>query len=241
MSRWIRSLVLAVCLLTPGAAFADENAEENARLLESAPNGCGAGWTIYLVPDSLPLFHCSFREACDAHDDCYGKCAGREGDPSAPDCGYLRCKPGGDLYQSTTCTTDFKWTQLALKAQSRRGTCDRQIGKDIVAANLGKAVCIAFSFAYERAVKSFGETHFRGFGAKHQIRQSKEDYEAAIREFFRNGTQTEFEAFNANPPSFDEDLKYVPGEGLVNIKHAPLGTPATPRANRRGPRERHTP
>jgi hypothetical protein len=48
--------------------------------------------------------------------------------------------------------------------------------------------------------------------------QPKEEYDKAIRDFFRHGTPAEFEQFNASPPSFGDPLKYEPGKGLINVK-----------------------
>jgi hypothetical protein len=48
------------------------------------------------------------------------------------------------------------------------------------------------------------------------VLQSKDDYDAAIRAFFLHGAPEEFEAFNAHPPALDQDLAYVPGQGLIN-------------------------
>lgn len=195
-----------------------EDSKKNVELLKSQPNGCGAGWTVYLVPDSIPLIKCTFKAACDAHDNCYGKCTGRSTDSSAPECEYLRCKADGDLYKSKQCKTSVKFTKLWVEAEKRRSVCDAAIGKDILTNNLGRSVCQAFSYAYEKAVRTFGEVHFQGLDdVTVKIEQSKEDYEGAIREFFVKGSEEEFEAFNASPPSFEEDLKYVPGKGLVNV------------------------
>lgn len=219
MVRDLRALLLFFLFVTSSATWAAD-AKKNAEMLKSEPNGCGAGWTVYLVPDSIPLFDCSFKEACDAHDNCYGKCTGREKDRAAPECEYLRCKPDGDLYRSRECRTTIKFARLAIEAERRRSQCDVSIGDDILAGNPGRAVCRAFAYAYAKAVKSFGESHFQGLDAvTGSVTQSKEDYEAAIRDFFRKGTEAEFQAFNDSPPSFKKNLKYVPGRGLINVGH----------------------
>jgi hypothetical protein len=198
-------------------AASAEDAKKNAELLGSAPNGCGAGWTVYLVPDSIPLFRCTFRAACDGHDNCYGKCSGRALDTTAPECEYLRCKAGGDLFNSAQCKTSIRLTKLAVEAQARRKTCDLGLGSAIVANNIGRPVCQAFGYAYEKAVRSFGNPNFQGLdNVASTLKQPKEEYEAAIREFFRKGTDAEFAKFNANPPSFELPLKYVEGRGLIN-------------------------
>jgi hypothetical protein len=204
--------------LTSSGAIA-EDARKNAELLASSPNGCGAGWSTYLVLDSIPLLQCTFKAACDAHDNCYGKCSGRMTDPTAPECEYLRCRAGGDLFSSGQCKTSIKLTKLAVEAQKRRKTCDVGLGNDIVANNVGRPVCQAFGYVYEKAVRNFGDPNFQGIdSAPSTIKQSKEEYEAAIREFFRKGTTAEFEKFNASPPSLDSSLKYVEGQGLTNVQ-----------------------
>lgn len=139
-------------------------------------------------------------------------------DPNAPECEYLRCRPDGDLINSGQCKTSIKFTKLALEAQNRRKTCDVSLGSDIVASNVGKAVCRAFGYVYAKAVRNFGDPNFVGLDAvPATLKQSREEYEAAIREFFQKGSAAEFEKFNAIPPSMDSSLKYVEGRGLINI------------------------
>ena len=157
-----------------------------------------------------------FRAACDEHDGCYGKCEGRVKDTSAPQCEYLRCRKGGDLYKSAQCNTDARLKQLESDAQMRRQKCDIAIAAKIREINSGKPVCQAFSYAYEYAVKRFGDPFFKGIRPSANA-LNQEEYERAIREFFLHGSDAEFEAFNANPPDFSKALKYEPGEGLVNV------------------------
>jgi len=217
----MRSRVMASCLLlllSQVSIAHAEDAKANAKLLESKPNGCGSGWSVYLVPDSIPLANCTFRAACDEHDGCYGKCEGRVKDRSAPQYEYLRCRTGGDLSTSAKCKTDAKLIKLDREAQKRRSLCDSEIGAKIRKINLGKPVCQAFAYVYEKAVREFGDPHFQGIRATASTPdQSEDEYEEAIREFFRHGSAQEFEAFNARPPSLQAPLKYVPGKGLVNI------------------------
>ena len=212
---FVRFAGLLLLSLLCATAHADD-AKSNAELLKSQPNGCGSGWSVYLVPDSIPLAHCTFRAACDGHDDCYGKCEGRVQDRRAPQCEYLRCREGGDLYNSPRCQSDPKFAKLDREAQKRRSKCDAKIGAKIREINEGKPVCQAFAYVYENAVKRFGDPYFKGIRIS-SLLQSKDDYDAAIREFFRRGTPAEFEAFNAHPPSFDGDLSYEPGKGLINV------------------------
>jgi hypothetical protein len=211
----------ALLLLTLHATQA-QDAKTNAELLKSAPNGCGAGWSIYLVPDSIPVAQCRFKAACDAHDNCYGKCEGRARDPKAPECEYLRCRKGGDLDGASVCETSAKFSRLAGAAIDRRRKCDVSLGQQIREDNKEKWVCAAFAYVYEHAVKTFGDAYFQGLDAvAGNIKQPKEEYDAAIREFFRQGTPAEFGAFLDNPPDLTKDIRYVKGKGLVNASANP--------------------
>ena len=116
-SLFLRAAVLLLLLLQCTSARADD-AKKNAELLKSQPNGCGSGWSVYLVLDSIPLAHCTFRAACDGHDDCYGKCEGRVQDRRAPQCEYLRCRQGGDLFKQPACQSDPKFAKLDRERRS---------------------------------------------------------------------------------------------------------------------------
>jgi hypothetical protein len=216
MTSRIALLFFLALPLAASAGRADE-AETNAKLLASQPNGCGSGWTVYLTPNSIPLGICTFRAACDEHDGCYGKCEGRVQDTSAPQCEYLRCRKRGDLHGASRCVADGKLNRLEREAQKRRAACDTAIAAKINEINPGKAVCQDFAFIFENAVKVFGDQFFAGARRlANGPHQSQEDYEAAIREFFQHGTPAEFEAFNANRPDLHEAIRYEAGKGLVN-------------------------
>jgi hypothetical protein len=212
-SLFLRAAALLLLLLQCTSARADD-AKKNVELLKSQPNGCGSGWSVYLVLDSIPLAHCTFRAACDGHDDCYGKCEGRVQDRRAPQCEYLRCRQGGDLFKQPACQSDPKFAKLDREVK-RRSKCDAEIGAKIREINEGRPVCQAFAYVYENAVKRFGDPFFKGLRIS-ELLQSKDDYDAAIRAFFLHGAPEEFEAFNAHPPALDQDLAYVPGQGLIN-------------------------
>lgn len=213
--------VAALAFILSTAAALCEDAKENAKLLEAAPNGCGSSWNTYLVPDSIPLLKCTFRKACDDHDGCYGKCLGRIRDPQAPQCEYLRCNKGGDLHGTPECDESIKLAQLFKSAMDRRRSCDVNIGRAIREGNTGRPVCQAFAYVYEKAVKDLGESYFSGLDPTAQaVGQPQHEYELAIREFFKKGSPAEFEAFNTSPPSFTAPLKFVPGRGLVNVPKA---------------------
>lgn len=101
-------------------------------------NGCGSGRIAFLVPDNTMLSSCKFKNACDRHDICYG-----------------RCLPGGNLAGNSTCGV------VEAKAL-RRQTCDTAMQRDIIADNAGKSVCSLYASVYRFAVQLMGEQYFRG-------------------------------------------------------------------------------
>lgn len=180
-------------------------------------NGCGSGWNTWLVPDSIPVLECKFNEACNKHDLCYGKCEKYPQDHIQPECEYLRCKKGGDLYQSNKCDTDVHLTKLITDAKTRKSKCDDSLYNDINNNNPGKAVCRSVAIVYKLAVKNWGEGSFHGITATGEtINQPKSEYDGAIKDFFKYGTKEQFEAFvqaydkgNVNlekPLQFDKTL-----------------------------------
>lgn len=186
-------------------------------------NGCGSGWNVWVVPDSIPILNCQFRDACNKHDICYGKCEGS----NAPECAYLRCKSGGDLYGSDQCRTDLALLRSWTDSQARKATCDHNLGDTIVSANPGRFVCGALGIVYRKAVKEWGGSAFSGLGDGQTIeawRQPKDEYDKAIRDFFRLATPEQFEDFirsqnSSNPKvKFNHPLRFDPERGLVNIR-----------------------
>jgi hypothetical protein len=106
-------------------------------------NGCGAqnGWSGYLVPNSLLLINCDFKESCDKHDLCYG-----------------RCLKGGDLFGKPECLNDSSDQQR----QVRRQICDIALQTDIHAKNSKKPVCGVYASIYRWAVENFASKAFQG-------------------------------------------------------------------------------
>ena len=190
-------------------------------------NGCGSGWNVWLVPDSIPVLGCQLKEACNRHDLCYGKCESKE----SQECAYLRCKSGGDLYESDRCRTDITLLRSLAESRERKALCDQKLSADITSANAGKFACAAVGIVYRLAVKEWGDSAFSGFDDETTIeawRQPKEEYDKAIRDFFLHGTQEQFEAFvrtqdgNSSKVNFDRPLRFDAERGLINtrIPHA---------------------
>ncbi len=185
-------------------------------------NGCGSGWNVWLVPDSIPLADCSFGGSCDRHDVCYGHCDGQ----TIGACAYLRCKNGGDLHGSDQCKTDMSLLTSQVDAAKRRVGCDAKFYADLRAANLGKMVCAALAIVYRDAVKEWGDAAFSGAGGMPippAWKQPQQDYNAAIRDFFREGSAAQFDAFvrsnDAHRPNvlLSRPLRFDAEAGLVNL------------------------
>ena len=203
-------LVILTCMVWSAASIA-----------QTLPNGCGSGWSTYLVPNSLPIVRCQFKQACDEHDLCYGKCE----TSTADKCEYRRCRPGGDLYKSDECITNPRLINAMAEATSRRQTCDSSLSERIRALNTAKAVCAAFAIVYRDAVKAFGDGAWAGADL-FQFQGPPPDqaaYEEAIREFFKNGKEEQFarlvQGADAGRPvvNLKKAIKFSPTAGLVNV------------------------
>lgn len=186
-------------------------------------NGCGSGWNVWVVPDSIPLARCTFASCCNDHDFCYGKCEGR----TDSQCSYLRCKRGGDLFRSDRCKTDMSLVKSALDANKRRATCDNKFYEDMRAINKGKWVCEALAIVYRDAVKEWGDASFSGVDAIAAVpawKQSPSAYNAALREFFKSGSQEQFASFvkaaDQGQPlvQLKQPVRFDRARGLVNVR-----------------------
>lgn len=128
-------------------------------------NGCGSGWNAYLVPDSLPLGVCDFKQACDNHDICYGKClpdTPEQTTTASPRCAYLDCKAGGKLNANKEVCGQPLYVNSLRDAISRKQTCDERFYTELAVFNRDRLVCRAFGLLYREAVKRFGEGAFAG-------------------------------------------------------------------------------
>lgn len=185
---------------------------------KSLPNGCGTGWNRYFVPDSIPVLQCNFKEACNAHDNCYARCEDR----IDQECEYRRCRPGGDLDGKPVCFTDARYLTLANEAGQRRKVCDMRFYSDIRKLNIGKMSCRAFAVIYRDAVKLWGGSAFIGVEQAPELTQQQQDYEKAIRDFFVQGTEAQFkrivEEDEAERKVVDmkRNVQFTKESGLVN-------------------------
>lgn len=217
--QWIVGC-LALCMTTTVVAQASMSPKP-----QTMPNGCGSGWSRWLVPNSLPLLKCKFESSCNAHDICYGQCEGRQDDPKHPECAYLACKPGGALYGSSKCETDIDMVDNLANAASRRKRCDVTLADNIRKANTDRPVCQAFAKVYKLAVQRFGWDPFIGIDpTSARAGQSQEDFDNELRKFFLNGTDQQFNRFVQATESsgasvdFSKPIKFDSGVGLVNTK-----------------------
>lgn len=186
------------------------------------PNGCGSGWNTNLVPDKIYLLQCTMKNACDAHDTCYGVCENR----TDGECVYRRCRAGGDMEGAPACRVDLKFLKSESDAASRRSVCDAKFSVAIVESNPERWACKAVAIIYREAVKRWGDSSFSGYGSWDQPAawsQSQLDYEQAIANFIASSSEESFmrfvKSFESGTPevNFCGRLQYVNGAGLKNI------------------------
>jgi len=124
-----RAFFAAFLLLVPSLAIAAPQCKAN---------GCGPdGFIGRLVPNHF--FHeCEFKNCCDSHDVCYGRCLG--------------C---GDLHGSPACDDPAK-------RAARKAVCDDALYNDINRVNANKILCKGFAYAYWSAVSLAGGGFFHG-------------------------------------------------------------------------------
>jgi hypothetical protein len=137
--------ILVFLIATPAFAF---------DLPANVPNGCGTSDWGAVVPDKSFITRCRFKEACDQHDVCYG-----------------RCLPGGTLFGQSTCADQ--------KARSeRRIGCDSALYSDIASLNEDRIICRAYGSLYRWAVIRFGEDAFHGASSALQQIDKLNDFQA---------------------------------------------------------------
>lgn len=213
----MRQLIIFLILII---SFTGNNS--NAQSLSSdvpIANGCGSGWSLYFVPDSIKLAECSFKAACDQHDICYGKCE----KSFVGECEYRRCQAGGDLYKNNECKINENLLILMVKANQRKRVCDADLCDKIRKINKGKPICEAFAIVYRDAVRYFGKDKFLGIdGADFNLNQSEKEHLKAIHDFFKNGNEEQFkklyEFFDSGMPiiDFKKPIIFDDNKGLVN-------------------------
>jgi hypothetical protein len=211
MAPLITALTLILLVFTSSTHASDKDSSK------SLPNGCGSGWNRYLVPDSIPVVQCKFKDACNTHDICYSTCEGR----LDKECEYRRCRRGGPK-----CDTDERYLSLAVEAAQRRNKCDNNFYADIVKLNKDRLSCRAFAVIYRDAVKLWGDGNFIGIESVPTLTQSQQDYEKAIRDFFANGTDEQFkkivDADNAKKKAVDmkRNIRFTQKGGLENVDNS---------------------
>lgn len=196
-------------------------------LAQPSPVGpaCGSGWNAWFVPDNIRMLQCSFGDACAAHDRCYGQCEGR----TDGTCAYTKCMKGGELYsQPDVCRSDSALVFSERQARIRQSGCDADFGAKLREINKDKPVCIALANLYEKAVKRWGDAYFFGFddplvATPEALRQPQGQYEQALRDFLKNASEAQIEAFNRGQSTssgvdLSRPIKYVEGEGLINVR-----------------------
>lgn len=186
------------------------------------PNGCGSGWSTYLVPDKIALLQCTMKSSCDAHDNCYSVCEGR----TDGICQYRKCRVGGELAGQDACLIQPALLQSAGAAMTRRAQCDVKMAEGIIEANPNRWPCRAVAIIYREAVKLWGDGAFAGYGSNETPaawKQTQGEYEAAIAAFLAKANEADFKKFvqsyeqGKDKLNFCGRLQYVDGEGIKNV------------------------
>ena len=187
VKTWLR-LTCALLFLYSPSLFAQP---------DLSTNGCGNGWGRYVIPDRIKPIGCEFKSSCDKHDVCYGSCGSFKTNVSLPQCEYLRCAPGGDLYKKPECDT-IKFRRLSIAAEERRVQCDAGFMVDIVKANPGNARCTLFSGIYPFAVRVLGSNAFVGldeYSGGIWTEDEKRKYAEAINSLFSEWSDEQILAY----------------------------------------------
>ena len=188
-------------------------------------NGCGSGIERYVIPDKLEIIGCDFKKSCDEHDVCYGSCSVTPNKNKLPQCEYLRCQSGGDLYGSKTCDS-IKFRRLEIAANERRVTCDAKFMVDIIKNNPGNSRCTLFSALYPFAVRLLGSRAFVGIDSMALAwpEEDKNAYATAINDLFSTWSDLRIDQYTkalsegkANV-DLNRPLRFDPNIGLVNTK-----------------------
>lgn len=226
----MRSLVYSIGRLIVAFAFF----ASTGLAFASEPNGCGSGWSTFVVPDRIRLLGCDFKASCDLHDKCYSLC-----DKSLEGiCEYRRCRVGGDLFGNRICSDDDKFKNLISAAQARRNSCDVSLGDEIRNRNPGKPGCRALGVLYRYAVKEWGDPNFAGFGTVDQPlawKQPQREYNKALSDFLAKATDEELKKFadaaDTSTPVVNlcGRLRYSDADGLQNLAPEDKNACQTPR------------
>jgi hypothetical protein len=222
-------LIPLIALLTSFSADAQTptttKAKHSASVITTKANGCGSenGFDRKVVPNEISISKCTFLDSCNKHDICYSQCSFpfKKGDP--PQCEYLRCKKGGDLFNKQECQSN---DMIALNniANIRKADCDGEFLKNIVKNNNGKDSCIAWAHFYTAAVGIGGKGAFLGATDHDAIwtEEEKKNYYSAFQMFFENFTEEEIKNFKNKLDTgqitldMNKQIIFIPNVGLKN-------------------------
>jgi hypothetical protein len=215
MKTHLPQLIVILSVMFSVSSFA-----QTATLPSPAPNGCGSSWNTYLVPDSIPILGCDFKDACNQHDTCYARCLPNTPTALLPECTYLKCEQNGELNGQAQCNTE-PFNTLRAQAAQRKKSCDLNFYSTLGAKNFSNLVCHAFSSLYYKAVDRFGGGSF--FGAAPTIASLDvvpNFNRAVIADFLKNASPAELkrveEDLKMTTPSLDlsKPLTFSADKGL---------------------------
>jgi hypothetical protein len=216
-AKW---LIFLVSLFTLTLAVAQSPPDRSS----SEPNGCGTGWNRYVIPDKIKFIGCDFKKSCDEHDVCYGACTAYDPKTSLPQCEYLRCQPGGDIYGKKDCD-GIKFRRLGIVANERRVECDGKFMVNIVKNNPGNSRCTLFSAIYPSAVRILGSSAFVGIDTRQGwTEDQKNAYATAINRMFSEWNDVRVAKYAAELKAgrltvdFNKQIKFDEELGIVNVE-----------------------
>ncbi|WP_139352063.1 hypothetical protein [Polaromonas sp. A23] len=202
---------------------ASAQAQQPAPLSVPMTNGCGSGWNSYLVPDRIKPLACEFKASCDRHDICYGVCVNAVLSDK-PQCEYLRCEKGGDLYRQNECD-GTKFNALRIAAKARREICDGGFLTDLVNFNKNRPQCRVFAWLYPSVVRVLGASAFIGIDgsvAANFSEAEKQAYADAINAMLSQWSDERLVRFEeqlktgAIRVDFTKKIAFDPARGLFN-------------------------
>jgi len=221
----IKLIALLVAIPAGAQTSTTSKVRDSVTAITIKANGCGSekGLDRKIVPNEISISKCIFLDACNKHDICYSQCSApfKQGDP--PQCEYLRCRKGGDLFNKQECQSN-DMIALNNRANIRKTRCDAQFLEDIVTNNNGKDSCIAWAHFYTAAVGIGAKGAFLGATDHDAIwtEEEKKNYYAAFQMFFDSFSEAEIKDFmdkyKANQINLDmnKPIIFIPNVGLRN-------------------------
>lgn len=156
------------------------NAYSKEKLPGLESNGCGTeGIQGILVPNSTLFTNCSFLEACNKHDTCYGKCL-----------------EGGALFGKETCND-------SIAKEAGRNSCDTNFFNNIIEDNDERAVCKFYAKIYRFAVVKFGKGNFNGREIEKIAKLSFDKGELEAERFYQRLSKIQGDSFSPQSLKFD--------------------------------------